>query len=230
MSSDRDPRPAIVRLDLNDQVYDAIKQRLLTREFGGGQKLSLQTLANELGVSRSPVHHALTRLTTEGLVVSEPRGYVVRPLTAELMDDLHEARLALELHAADATVGRVDPAGLARFRELLEATIAPVRDRELLDVRAYVRANAEFHEYQVDLAGNAVMSELYRRLSLFQLQERALLVRGVSAAGESNAQHTAIVAAYERGDLEGARLALRANVDTGKAISRLAVERSGGVL
>ena len=61
-----------MRLDLNDQVYEAIKARLLTREFGGGQKISLQTLADQLGVSRSPVHHALTRLTTEGFVNSEP--------------------------------------------------------------------------------------------------------------------------------------------------------------
>ena len=60
----------IVRVDLNDQVYDSLKERLLTREFGGGEKLSLQTLADELGVSRSPVHHALTRLVSEGLVLS----------------------------------------------------------------------------------------------------------------------------------------------------------------
>src|ERR671916_906022 len=113
----------IVRLDLNDQVYDALKDRLLTREFGGGAKISLQTLADELGVSRSPVHHALTRLTSEGLVLSEPRGYVVRPLTARLMDELHEARLALELHAAELTVGRVTAEQLARFRELLQQTI-----------------------------------------------------------------------------------------------------------
>lgn len=101
-------RPPLVRLDLNDQVYDAVKARLVTREFGGGAKISLQTIADELGVSRSPVHHALTRLTTEGLVTSEPRGYVVRPLTVELMDELHEARLALELHAADLTIGTLD--------------------------------------------------------------------------------------------------------------------------
>ena len=93
MSSIPRGQAEIVRLDLNDQVYEAIKARLLTREFGGGQKISLQTLADQLGVSRSPVHHALTRLTTEGFVNSEPRGYVVRPLTADLMDELYEARL-----------------------------------------------------------------------------------------------------------------------------------------
>ena len=220
----------IVRLDLSDQVYEAIKARLLTREFGGGAKISLQALADELGVSRSPVHHALTRLRTEGLVLSEPRGYVVRPLTAELMDELHEARLALELHAASLTVGSLTRGQLDRFHELLEETIGPVSDRRMTDVGRYLLANAAFHEYQVDLAGNATISEMHRRLCVFQLQERALIVLGESAAGDSDEEHRAIIDAYERGDIEAARAALTANVETGRRIAHTAIERAGGVL
>jgi DNA-binding GntR family transcriptional regulator len=220
----------IVRLDLNDQVYDAIKARLLTREFGGGAKISLQTLADELGVSRSPVHHALTRLRTEGLVLSEPRGYVVRPLTAQLMDELHEARLALELHAAVLTIGSLTAAQLERFHELLEETIAPVRDRRMIDANRYLHANAAFHDYQVDLAGNATISEMYRRLCVFRLQQRALILLSESAAGDSDEEHRAIVASYERGDLNAARAALTANVETGRRIARDAIERAGGVI
>ncbi len=220
----------IVRLDLNDQVYDAIKARLLTREFGGGAKISLQTLADELGVSRSPVHHALTRLRTEGLVLSEPRGYVVRPLTAELMDELHEARLALELHAAALTIGSLKPAELERFHELLEETIAPVSNGRMTDPNRYLQANADFHDFQVDLAGNATISEMYRRLCVFRLQQRALILLSESAAGDSDEEHRAIVAAYEQGDLDAARVALTANVDTGRRIARAAIERAGGVI
>jgi DNA-binding GntR family transcriptional regulator len=220
----------IVRQDLNDQVYAAIKARLLTGEFGGGTKISLQTLADELGVSRSPVHHAFTRLQTEGLVVSEPRGYVVRPLTVQLMDELHEVRLALELHAASLTVGRLARPQLDRFRELLEETCVPVTNRRMTDVRRYLLANTAFHEYQVDLAGNATLSQMHRRLCVFALQERALVVLGESAAGDSDEQHRAIVDAYERGDVDAARDAIAANVETGRRIARTAIERAGGVL
>jgi DNA-binding GntR family transcriptional regulator len=220
----------IVRIDLNDQVYETIKARLLTRDFGGGQKISLQTLADELGVSRSPVHHALTRLTTEGFVVSEPRGYVVRPLTAELMDELYEARLALELHAAALTVGKVGEEDLRRFRALRDATIRPVRGKKMVDPTEYIQANRAFHEFQVDLARNSTISELYRRLCVFELQERAITVLGLSAAGGSSEEHRAIVAAYERGNLEAAQAALRANLETGRQISRSAIEQAGGVI
>ena len=220
----------IVRVDLNDQVYEAIKARLLTREFGGGQKISLQTLADQLGVSRSPVHHALTRLMTEGFVISEPRGYVVRPLTGDLMDELHEARLALELYVAEVTVGSVSREDLAQFRVLMQATISPVRGKEMIDPAEYIHANRAFHEFQVDLARNSTISEMYRRLCVFQLQERALLVLSEFAAGPSSMQHRAIVRAYEGGDLAAAREALRTNLEAGKRILRTAIERAGGVI
>ena len=220
----------IVRLDLNDQVYEDIKARLLTREFGGGQKISLQTLADQLGVSRSPVHHALTRLTTEGFVVSEPRGYVVRPLTVELMDELYEARLALELHVASLTVGKVSADELKEFRRLLDATLKPVRGKRLVDPAGYIRANRAFHEFQIDLARNSTISEMYRRLCVFELQERAITALGLSAAGGSSAEHKAIVGAYEAGDLAAAQAALRANLETGRQISRAAIEQAGGVI
>jgi DNA-binding GntR family transcriptional regulator len=146
------------------------------------------------------------------------------------MDELHEARLALELHAADLTIGTLDRARLARFRELMEETIEPVRDQKLVDASAYLLANAAFHEYQVDLAGNSTISGMYRRLCVFPLQERALLVLGESAAGDSDAEHRRIVDAFEARDLGAARSALRANVETGRSIARAAIERAGGVL
>jgi DNA-binding GntR family transcriptional regulator len=223
------PAPlTIVHVDLNDRVYAAIKERLLTREFGGGRKISLQALADQLGVSRSPVHHALTRLTSEGLVVNEPRGYVVRPVTAELMDDTHETRLALELHAAELTVGRLDDERLGGFARLADDTTRFVDGHRITDSRGYMLANQAFHEYQVDLAGNSIISQMYRRLCVHELMERTIVMLGVSAAGGSTEEHTEIVAAYGAGDLERVRTALRANVATGKRIARLAIERAGG--
>lgn len=220
----------LVRRDLNDQAYEAIKDRLLTRALGPGAKLSLQTLADELGVSRSPVHHALTRLVEEGLVSTGSRGYFVRPLTVELMDDAYGVRLALELYAAELTVGRLSAAQLAGFRGLLARTVAPVEDRTIVDVKAYMLANKEFHEYQVDLAGNALMSDIYRRLSVHRLMERVFLTQRTTAAGGSTEDHSRIVSAFEAGDLDEAKAALRGNVETGRLLVRAALDEAGGAL
>jgi DNA-binding GntR family transcriptional regulator len=146
------------------------------------------------------------------------------------MDELYEARLALELHAAALTVGKVGEEDLRRFRALRDATIRPVRGKKMVDPTEYIQANRAFHEFQVDLARNSTISELYRRLCVFELQERAITVLGLSAAGGSSEEHRAIVAAYERGDLEAAQAALRANLETGRQISRSAIEQAGGVI
>src|SRR3954453_16164850 len=115
------------RLNLNDQVYETIRLRILGREPGPGAKLSLHELATELRVSRSPVHHALTRLVAEGLLtVKARRGYYVTPVTATTGADGYDVRLPLELHAAERSVGQVDDAMLERFRALMEKTEAAV--------------------------------------------------------------------------------------------------------
>jgi DNA-binding GntR family transcriptional regulator len=224
-------RPAkIVRIDLNDQVYESIKERLLSREWGPRARLSLQSLADELGVSRSPVHHAVTRLVSEGLVGVDRRGHYAVPVTAKLMSDAHDARLAIELFATERTAGQLAEPERAELRRLLADTVRHVDGRRFRDKRKYLFANQAFHEYLVDLAGNDVLSEMYRRLSVHRLMERALLGYPAVDAGNSSEEHTAIVESLERGELETARAAVRANAETGKRIALAAIEQAGGVL
>jgi DNA-binding GntR family transcriptional regulator len=220
----------LVRVDLNEQAYQWVRDRLLERSFGPGEKLGLQALADELGVSRSPVHQALTRLVSEGLVTASRRGYQVRPLTARLLQETHDARAALEVYAVEETIGNVGPDARAELRRARERTIEPVRDGVLVDKLAYLRANEAFHELIVDLPGNSVVSEMYRRLNVHRLMERAYLSLDVWAAGNSSAEHTEIVEAIEAGDLDRARAAVRANAETGKRLATDAIELAGGVL
>jgi DNA-binding GntR family transcriptional regulator len=209
---------------LNDQVYETLKRRLVRREVGPGEKVSLHELADELGVSRSPVHHALTRLVSEGLLtVKSRRGYFVTPLTESAVAEGYDVRLALELQAAETAVGRVGRDDLRRFRNLYQTTAAAVSHAE------WDSANAAFHEHQVDLAGNSLLSRFYRELSVNLMMQ---VIRGGKLEGGMYlpAEHLAIVEAYEAGDLERARTAIRAHIATGRGIALEAIERTGGVL
>ncbi len=212
------------RTNLNEHVYETLRQRILAREPGAGAKLSLHELATELGVSRSPVHHALTRLVSEGLLtVKARRGYYVTPVTETALHDGYEVRLALELHAAERTIGHLDAAQLARFRELLVATEVALSHEE------WDAANAAFHEYQVDLAGNAMLSGFYRDLSVNLMMQ---VIRGGRLEGGSYlaTEHATIVAAFEAGDLAAAKEAITTHVATGERIALEAIERAGGAL
>ena len=215
---------APARTNLNDRVYETLKAQLVTRELGPGEKVSLHELAATLGVSRSPVHHALTRLVSEGLLtVKSRRGYYVSPLTEAAIAEGYDVRLALELQAAETAVGKVAGDGLLRFRELHEATAEAVSHSE------WDCANAAFHEHQVDLAGNALLSRFYRELSVNLMMQ---VIRGGHVEGHEHlvTEHRRIVEAISAGDLGAAEHAIREHIDTGRRIALDAIERAGGVL
>jgi DNA-binding GntR family transcriptional regulator len=229
-SDSRAPKAPIVRLDLNEQAYDVLRERVLTRELGAGERLSLQALADGLGVSRSPVQHALTRLVEDGLVTQTRRGYAVRPVTTKLVQDMHQARVALETFAVGEAAGAIRAGQLDLLRERLAATVAPVSDSRLVDRRAYLVANRAFHEALVDLPGNEVISDLYRRLHVHDLIDRAILGLSTDDAGSSTSEHTEIVDAIAAGDGDRAARAVRVNVATGLRLTLNALERAGGVV
>jgi DNA-binding GntR family transcriptional regulator len=212
------------RANLNEQVYETLRDRILRREPGPGTKLSLHELAAELGVSRSPVHHALTRLVTEGLLtVRSRRGYYVTPVTVRALEEGYEVRLALELHAAEGAVGRVTTGEIARLRDLMEDTAAAVSHEE------WDAANAAFHEFQVDLAGNELLSRFYRELSVNLMMQ---VIRGGRLEGGSYlaTEHGAIVEGFEAVDLAATKDAIRAHIATGRRIALDAIEAAGGIL
>jgi DNA-binding GntR family transcriptional regulator len=215
---------AVPRAHLNESVYDTLRQRVLRREPGPGAKLSLHELAAELGVSRSPVHHALTRLVTEGLLtVKARRGYYVTPVTAAAIAEGYEVRLALELHAAERTVGRVGPVELAELRALCRAS------GDALSHEEWDQTNAAFHELQVDLAGNTLLSRHYRDLSVNLMMQ---VIRGgrMEVTRDLADEHAAIVSAFEAGDLRAAKTAIEVHIETGRRLAIEALESSGGLL
>jgi DNA-binding GntR family transcriptional regulator len=215
---------ALTGVNLNEWVYDELRTRLLTRQEPAGGKLSLHALAAELGVSRSPVHHALTRLVSEGLLTVRPRrGYYVTPVTARAVAEGYDVRLAIELLAAERSVRRLTEAELGRFQELLAATDAAISHEE------WDAANAAFHEYQIDLAKNTLLSRFYRELSVNLMMQ---VIRGGRVEGHENlvTEHRHIVDAFAAGDLTAASRAIREHIETGRRIALDAIERAGGVL
>ena len=143
------------------------------------------------------MHHALTRLVSEGLLsVKARRGYYVTPVTPSTVGDGYDVRLALELHAAERAVGAVDRGRLERFRTLMEES------EEAISQEEWDTANAAFHEFQIDLAGNRMLSHVYRELSVNLMMQ--VIRGGRLEGGEYLArEHRAIVDAFEAGDARG---------------------------
>ena len=210
--------------NLNERVYGELRTRVLTRREPAGAKLSLHVLAAELGVSRSPVHHALTRLVSEGLLTVRPRrGYYVAPVTARAVAEGYDVRLALELLAAEQAIPELDAELVAAFTTALETTDAAISDEQ------WDAANAAFHEYQIELAGNALLSRFYRELSVNLMMQ---VIRGGHVEGHATlvTEHRNIVRAFAVRDIRAAQRAIREHIETGRRIALDAIERAGGAI
>src|SRR6185437_13859115 len=103
-----------------DHVYTALRERILSGDLPRASKLRQVSLAEEMGVSRTPLREALRRLAAEGLVDFSPnRGATVSELDFGDMRHAWAARVALEPGAARLAAERRDPDGIAAMREAI---------------------------------------------------------------------------------------------------------------
>lgn len=146
-----------------DRAYRSIRDGILNGIHRAGTMLGEESLAAEIGVSRTPVRSALARLQDEGWIVIYPkRGALVQGLSDRSVADLEEARLVLE----SAGACRASTAVRKALAERLHASIGAQRQAfEDQDVRRFVELTIEFHRAFVEAAENAVLVELYDRLA-----------------------------------------------------------------
>jgi 4-nitrophenol 2-monooxygenase / 4-nitrocatechol 4-monooxygenase, reductase component len=212
------------------EVYRQLRRMVLGRVLGPDEPLDVEALAAQLSAPPSAVYYALTRLVGDKLVGRDPqRGYVVTPLDVATSDDAHDAKLALELGAAELVADRLSGEQLAEMRRLAEAADAHVRDGRFSDVAAYIDANHAFHRFLVDATGVRALAEAYAQLSVPDLMAQALL-EDVDAGPHLASDHFGLVDALARRDLPAVRQVMTAHNERAKATQRAGILRRGGRL
>ncbi len=150
-----------------DQVYSAIRDRIIQGSLERGARIHQEDLAEELGVSRTPVREALRRLAAEGLVeMRTNRGARVADVGQSDMQSAYEARLVIEPGAARLAAGAGLPAPIARMRAALSA-----QRRAIPNVRRSFDANREFHIALVQGSGNPFLVQFVQRLWVSRIGE-----------------------------------------------------------
>jgi len=148
------------------RVYDHLKRGILDGSRPGGELVTEGELADETGVSRTPVREALLRLEGEGLVRLFPkRGALVVPVSAEVARQVLEARAVIEEWAAAAMWPR-----RASLVPRLEERLAAMRvARGAQDIAGFAENDRLFHEVIVSAAGNPILTRTYQGLRDRQL-------------------------------------------------------------
>ena len=152
----------LVSKSLADQVYDLVKDEILSGKIPCGSKISEDSLASQFGVSRTPIREALKRLSTYGLVQMEPRSHSsVISLSKKESDDIAEFRIYLENFA-------IDHINEESFKNNLETICRYASDCQYalaIGNRAKsFELDSMFHLALVGVSDNSAMKDVYERL------------------------------------------------------------------
>jgi len=224
---------------LVDRLAGAIQTQVLSGEVPIGTRLRQEALAEEFGVSRTPVREALRQLQSTGLVELLPnRGAIVRGPSARDIREAYEVRAELEGLAAELAAERISDRDLLRLREaqaLFRETVETLIERRARrpapwkDESVWVRANDLFHQTILDAAANArlraTIDDLHRSfprdLTWAALSDSSPLLE------ENIEQHEAVLQAIEERDPAEARRRMVEHVRSAGELVTLHFEHAG---
>ncbi len=142
---------------LRDQVSEQLRAAVISGVMRPGVLYSAPSLAEMLGVSATPVREAMQSLVREGLVeVAHNKGFKVKDVSAEELDELVETRLLLEVPLMGEVAAGMSPEKHSALEELRELTRRLEDAAAEDDLVTYIAADTEFHLSFLELHGNAV--------------------------------------------------------------------------
>ena len=191
------------RSALSDRVYLLLKTRIIDLEWGPGERLHVERLAAQLGVSPTPVREALNRLSAEGVVTAAAyRGFHVSPLlSSEELALLLSARRVIETAAVTQAPAACSPVNLQRLSELV-SEMDRLIESDVLDAKTFNATDAAFHRLTVALSGNRFFLTAFDALHAHVQIARHYQGRSLDEASSANSEHHRLLAAFADGNGE----------------------------
>lgn len=211
-------------------VAETLRNRIFDGVFAPGAHLMEITLANELGVSRTPVRGAMARLADEGLLVYEPnKGFQVRRFNAKDVFDAFSVRANLEAMACRLIAERgLDAESLQRLQAMLDEQRQLLHGKEWSDGRAlrWHDMNLAFHHTLMTLADNRWLAEAVHRARQLPIifdsnlrphnRDASMLLYRQEQARLALEDHDRIVEALGRRDAAAAEATMREHVTSNR--------------
>jgi DNA-binding GntR family transcriptional regulator len=198
------------RSSATDRVYDAIRAAILARTLPSGTPLVEASLAQQFGVSKTPVREALQRLAHSGLVDFEPvRGVTVHTLTSDEIRDIAEMRMYLEPLGLRQSTSALTPADFKAMDDMLSAAQGAMDEN---DLQALSTSNGNFHRALYAHAHNKLLVQWLDGLGD---KRRLLSLQGWAQNYQAEREwheHATILDALKQGNTDQACAALRAHI------------------
>ena len=200
---------------LQEQAYERLKDLIQSGSLPAGSLHTERVLSERLGMSKTPIRTALTRLDIEGFVSVSPQlGVAVRETSLHEIVDLFDIRVALESFVARSLAGRLRPPQVERLRANLREQKDCARAN---DAGALTRLDTDFHLLFCEFLDNR---EITRVLVHLRDKLHRVILRVMSRAEgrlrSAAAEHAGIAEAVIRGKGELAARLLRRHLEFGK--------------
>lgn len=203
--------PSLAPRALYEEVAERLRQRIFSGQLKPGDWIDELKIAEEYGISRTPLREALKVLATEGLITMRVRrgAYVTEASSKDLADVYHLLAL-LETDAADTVARRASDAGLAELAALHQEL-----EGSLSDTARFFALNEAFHMRLLELADNRWQLQVVQDLRKVMKLHRQNSLQKAGRPEQSLAEHRELMAALAARDGEKAAARMRAHMQGG---------------
>ena len=201
--------------NLDQQVYQAVKLMIIERKLTPGAKIIQDKLAQELGVSRTPLVNALKKLEHEKIVAAIPRrGFFVRLFTKQEMVQIFELREVLEGLIARRVAAQITDMEITTLRHFFSDF---QQDEQLKDLKQYAHEDRHFHSFLIEVGGKGFLADILETYNILTLSYQMIAQEGlVRAPQETLPEHLAIIDAISRRDTVEAETRIRRHLQTSR--------------
>lgn len=196
---------------LYEEVAELLRQRIFRRELAPGSWIDEVKLAQEYGISRTPLREALKVLAAEGLVTMKVRrGAYVTEVSEQDLAEVYHLLALLESDAAAVVAAKAGPAELKELQALHRDLAGAVKDRD-----RFFAINERFHMRLLEIAGNRWRNQMVADLrKVMKLNRQHSLLKS-GRIQESLAEHDAVMQALAAHDAESARTRMQEHFRNG---------------
>jgi DNA-binding GntR family transcriptional regulator len=200
-------------MPLREVVFVTLRRQILRGELKPGERLMEISLANRLGVSRTPIREAIRKLEHEGLVIMVPRrGAHVAEITRQELNDVLEVRLSLEVLAISKAVERMSDAEIRKLKKV-EAEFAELVEKDDVDLTELGEADEHFHDVIYEGTGNRRLIQILNNLREQMYRFRVEYMKTKNIRQTLVKEHDAIVRSIVDHDKEGAISLTKLHID-----------------